>query len=358
MAHEISYSTKTQRNRMGSTQKEWHWNETHHTIWETNPTCSQVIEDLDMGTEVMLRTIYDADNNPIEEIRETYRPDFDAAGKMIGGKRLGIVGPDWTPIQDKDFVNWFEPWVEAGFVQLESFGAIMGGSRVFGLGMILRDPIDIQADDPVASYLAGYNGHDGKIAFKCGPSNIRTVCKNTVTAWVSDRMFRKFSIRHNQNVEKRVEEIRLAVAEADGMFLSQCERFKTLASGNVKSAADLKLYFQKILGAKKEDPTLTSLDQTETPEDNDSKNLIRKLTGLYENGTGNKGKTYWDAYNAWTEFTTHLRGRTMDARLDKMYTGSTAAGNLLALGYGLAAIKGENIANLTPVAAKKMAFAA
>lgn len=357
MAHQLDHSTRTGKIRMGSTKTEWHHEETAHTIWSQPPTVEQVITDIDASTPIEIRPLFDKDGKELEEIRETWRGSYGPNGEKILdengkhlGRRLGLVGPDYEVVQDVDFVRWFEPWIEAGLVELQSFGAIMGGSRIFGLARLkTEDPVEIQPGDPVAAYVATYNGHDQKIAFKAGPTNIRVVCANTVAMFMKDKTFKKFSTKHRGNMKVKLEDMRASVAEAHGMFLSQCERFKVLAQNNVKDAATLKLYFQKILGAK------TDENEVSEVEADDSRNLVRRLVGLYENGQGNKGKTWWDAYNAFTQFATHMRGHTADARLDKMFSGTTAQQNLLALGFGLAAIKGSDLGQVTPAEAKKMA---
>lgn len=362
MAHEIARSVKTGLMRMGSTQKEWHHSDTDHTVWGQAPTCDQVIKDLDFDTPIEVRNIYDVDGNPIDELRETWRGHYYPNGERVideetghhKGTRLGLVGAKYEPIQDADFVRWFQPWLDANMVELQSFGAIFNGSRVFGLAKIKRDPVDILPDDPVASYAGILNGHDMKIGFFFLPTNVRIVCANTVACAMHDRTFRKLNFKHVGDVMGKMGDIREAAAAMDGMFLKQTEKFKVLAGANVAGKEVLKTYFQKVLGTKVDDVS----DSVDAPEDDDSKKVLPKLLALFEGGIGNKGKTWWDAYNAWTQFTTSVRGRTADVKLEKMYSGTTAQQNTLALGFGLAALRGDNIGVMTAKDARKLALAA
>lgn len=361
MAHEIARSVRTGLVRMGSTQKEWHHGDTDHTVWSGSPTCEQVITDLDFDTEIQVRPIYDEDRMPIAELRETWRGHFYPTGEKVldeGGRhkgtRLGLVGPSYQVCQDSDFVKWFQPWIDADMVELQSFGAIYGGSRVFGLAKIKRDPIDILPDDACASYIGIINGHDMKIGFFVLPTNVRIVCANTVAAAMASKEFKKLGFKHVGDVAKKMSDIRDAAKSLDGMFLKECEKFQALAHGEVPNGAVLKVFFQKMLGTKVDDFE----DTAAAPSHDDSRNVLPKLMELYEKGIGNKGKTWWDAYNAWTQFTTSIRGRTADVKLEKMYTGTTAAQNALALGFGLAALRGDDISTMTGKEAKRLALAA
>lgn len=371
MAHEIA-KTINGLVRMGSTQKEWHHHQTKHLIWSSPPTCEQVIKDLEFNIPIEVRTIYDQDGYPIKEVRETWRGHYDSNGQKVykehskgygidnlsvnfhAGDHLGLVGPDYVPIQDADFVNWFQPWLDADMIELQSFGAIYGGSRVFGLAKIKRDPIDILPDDPCASYVGLLNGHDMKLGFFAFPTNVRIVCKNTVGAAFRSNEFKKLTFKHVGDVIKKMSNIRDAAKSLDGMFMKECEKFKILAHADMPNQAALKTYFQKVLGTKVDD----NADIVEAPEDGDSKKVLPKLIALFEGGIGNKGKTWWDAYNAWTQFTTTIRGRTVDVKLEKMFTGSTGASNVLALGFGLAAMQGLDIGTMSAKEAKKFALAA
>lgn len=360
MAHELAWSSRTNKVRMGSTQQEWHFNETQHILWSSPPTIQQVIEDLDFETDVLIRPIFDMDRKVITELRECWRPSYSPNGNLAIddhgaplGTRLGLVGPRFTPIQDRDFIGWFSPWLESTAVEIQTCGAIFHGARVFATAKINRDMVEIRKDDPVAAYVNIYNGHDGAISFKAFPSNIRQRCNNSVQIALKNTTFRKFSVKHNTNVKERIETIREALVEAEGMFLSEVEKFKWLDSKKVKDKGDLKKYFQKILA--KEEP-----EETETNvkiESDASRNLVPRLIELFESGPGNRGETWWDAYNAWTQFTTQIRGRTVDARLDAMFTGTTAQQNLLAMGFGLAMLQGKNIENVSSKDAKKLALA-
>src|SRR5262249_27318291 len=124
-------------------------------------------------------------------------PLFTATGQQVthkavkrstDGKVLGVVGPRWQPLQNKDAFNWFDPFLAAGQATLEAAGSLAGGTRVWVLAKLNRDPIVVVPGDEVTKYLLLSNGHDGSLAVRCGFTPIRVVCNNTLQMAHNDRV--------------------------------------------------------------------------------------------------------------------------------------------------------------------------
>jgi phage/plasmid-like protein (TIGR03299 family) len=320
----------------------WHDSFTHCTAWLIDPDIPTVLHDLEAYIDVVIRPLYDQNGEVVEEANETWRPFCDAAGNpikdkdgIVRGQRLGVVGPHYTVVQDSDVVNWFKPWVEAGLATIETGGAIYGGSRFWVLAKLSKDPIEIVSDDAICQYVLAFNGHDGKVSFLALPTDVRVVCNNTLNIALQSKMAKKYKARHNRLVHMKVEEIREDIEQMHEMFLETGDKFKHLAAHNVKDEDQLKLYFQKVL-REKEDLDKEIKDDGKRPLD-----VLMRLfdDSEYQQLSGVKG-TWWAAYNCVTEFTTHLRGRNSDTRLDNMIYGMGQELNSRALKIGLAASDG------------------
>ncbi len=68
-------------------------------------------------------------------------------------KVLGIVGRDYEPLQNIDAFKWFQPFLESGEATIETAGSLKGGSRIWVLAKIKRDPMSVgQRRHPGALY--------------------------------------------------------------------------------------------------------------------------------------------------------------------------------------------------------------
>lgn len=323
--------------------KPWHDNMTKCLKWLSDPDLETVKKDLEANIKIQLRQVKDCDGKVLDMIQQSWRPLLDTNGDQVYddegiaiGQHLGIVGPDYTIIQDYECIDWLLPWVEADVCTVETGGAIFGGSRFWILVKMKQDPIDVVKDDAVAQYVLIVNGHDGKLAFRAFPTTIRVVCNNTLTLAMASHLAKLFKAKHSRLIHMKIDDIRREVGEMQNILDSNVEKYKALAGTNVQSEKHLQAYFQQVLGEK--------ID-SDKEVNKDSKRPLGTLMRQFECGIGSnmpgvKG-TWWAAFNAITEFTTHLRGRNSDARLDNMIVGIGAQLTDKALKLGLDAVAGN-----------------
>lgn len=311
--------------------------------WNTSPSVETAIEDL-VRADHMLRPIYDSDGRLIPELKEVFLPDakedgtfiYDDEGKLAG-IRCGLVGSDYTILQDRQVLELARPFLEADVAEIHTAGAILGGSQFWVLLKVKRDPEDIVPGDPIEQYILMVNGHDGKIAFKALPTNIRVVCNNTLTMALRSVLNTVFRVRHTSNVHLKAEEARNAVAELQGMFLKDVEKFQQLATHQVPDQKHIQSYFQQVLGKK---------INTEAKVKLESRRPLGTLMRLFDSEatgsdiSGVKG-TWWLAFNCVTEFVTHMRARNDDNRLDAMVNGAGFRMSTKALDLALQGAQGQ-----------------
>jgi phage/plasmid-like protein (TIGR03299 family) len=295
--------------------------------WNTAPTVEKAIEDL-VRADHMLRDVFDCDNRLIPEIREVFLPDAKANGDFIyddegklSGTRCGIVGTDYKILQDRDVLELARSFVDSGTAEIHTAGAIFGGAQFWVLLKVKADPIDIVKGDAVEQYILMVNGHDGKIAFKALPTNIRVVCNNTLAIALRSALNNLFRAKHVGNIHLKAAECRDAVAEIQGLFRDEAEKFKHIAKHNVPSQKHAISYFQQVLGKKV---------NTEVEVNLESKQSLGTLMRLFDHEDvgidipGVRG-TWWALYNCVSSFTTYMKGRNDDNRLHAMVNGSGRA---------------------------------
>jgi phage/plasmid-like protein (TIGR03299 family) len=234
---------------------------------------------------------------------------------------LGIVGPGYRPLQNKDAFGWFQPFIEDGSAVLETAGSLRKGKHVWILARIKRDPIEIVKGDPVQAYILLSNSHDGTSSIQAGYTGIRTVCANTVAAALSAADSKLVKLRHSKSAADALEQLRETMVVADREFVATTDVMKAMARKGV-SVESLKKYIRVVF-----EPKMT-LDSEEEIEEK-MKRTYAKVIPLFEKGRGNDlpgvNGTLWGAYNAVTEYLTWERGRSNDTRLESLWMGGEGA---------------------------------
>ena len=252
-----------------------------------------------------------------------------AAYRVSDGRILGIVGKRWTPLQNRDAFEVFEPLVDAGEMVIHTAGSLRNGERIWALCQLNQDNSEIVAGDEVAKFVLLSNGHDGKLAVHFGFTPIRVVCANTEALARGSKASKLVRVRHSRFVKQNVQDLRNVMNFANQEFEATAEQYRYLASKGINSE-DLDKYIKIVLGIGEK-----SADEMTTR----SKNIVSSIEDLFESGRGSdiagvRG-TYWGAYNAVTEYLNYSKGRTANNRMDSVWFGQNGTMNQKALDTAL-----------------------
>lgn len=128
--------------------------------------------------------------------------------------RLGIGRERYTTVQNEQFVEMAD-FATDGEATPEVMGWYKGGRNVFmsfTLGEnIVLDP-DGQADE-IGRFLHLFGSHDGTSGIVACTSNLRLACQNQITS-AKHSALSTFKMRHTQNVEGRMLDVRQALGIA------------------------------------------------------------------------------------------------------------------------------------------------
>ena len=243
---------------------------------------------------------------------------------------LGVVGPRWTPLQNKDAFEVFEPMVDSGDLKLHTAGSLRGGERVWVLCQLGLENTEIAKGDEISKFALLSNGHDGKLAVHFGFTPIRVVCANTEALARDCEASKLIRVRHHRFVKDNVEKLRDIMNLADQEFETTAEQYRFLASRSI-NAKDLRKYVKIVVGAHEEKEEELS---TRT------KNIIGTIENLFESGQGNDlpgvAGTYWAAYNSVTEYLNYTKGRNNENRMDSLWFGQNGSMSQKALATAVA----------------------
>jgi len=290
---------------------------------------SEAIEKAGLNWTVSLKPLQLADGRKVQA---------NAAIRDSDSKVLGVVGPTWKPLQNHEAFAWFDPILANGEARLETAMSLRGGERIAILARIVGDPLVIvpKADDRVEQFILLSNGHDGRLAVRCGFTPVRVVCANTLAMAHEDKQSKLLRLLHRGNIVGTLDTVRDAMNVARAQFEATADQFRYLASRNI-SIADLKKYVQRVFRQRINvvDAQDAQLVAPEPELLEEPKGIFGKIVPLFEHGRGNdlpgvKG-TWWGAYNAVSEFLSHERGADQAIRVNSVLLGQGAHTNRRAL---------------------------
>jgi phage/plasmid-like protein (TIGR03299 family) len=251
-----------------------------------------------------------------------------AVRRTSDGRVLGVVGPRYTVLQNRDAFAWFTPFLEAREAALHTAGSLRDGARVWVLAKLNREPLVIAPGDEVEKYLLLSHGHDGSLAVRVGFSPVRVLCSNTLAMAHRSDASKLIRIKHTRDVLTNLANVREIVDAANAEFTANAEQYRVLARKSINQA-DLRKYVRRVLKVDDQEQVSTR-----------TLNQIEEIIRLCETGRGNDlpsiRNTLWSSYNGVSEYLGYVRGRNQQSRLDSLWFGDSAALNRHALEVALA----------------------
>jgi phage/plasmid-like protein (TIGR03299 family) len=288
--------------------KETPWHGLGNVIQDA-PTVDAGIQLAGLDWNVETQPLFVADGRPV-----THKAVVRTSDESI----LGVVGPKWQPLQNREAFDWFQPFLDSKAARLTTAGSLSNGRRVWVMAEI-GDPLTIVKGDEVRRFVLLSNSHDGTAAVRVGFTPIRVVCANTLAmAEHKGADSKLLRLRHSKNLKDVMEQVRDVMDLANSEFEATAEQYKRLAASKVVKREDLREYVKRVmlltedpkkpgeLSKKSADTYAAILEGFDSGKGTD----IRKVRG-----------TWWNAYNAVTEYLSYSRGKSQDGRLDSLWFG-------------------------------------
>ena len=243
---------------------------------------------------------------------------------------LGVVGGQYTPLQNDVAFDFFDPIATSGEILFETAGALGKGEKVWMLARQPQHEFEVVKGDTIQSYLLLSNSHDGSSAVEARSTSIRVVCQNTL-GMATRGAKPVIRLRHTRTVEARLRMAGDLIRQHAEQQKNYQEALQYLAkfpiTDELVAAFELEMF--------------GDLDQT--PEGRGRTILNNKLeqfekllvTGRGTEIPGVVGTMYGllNAYTEWADWQSPIRG-TND-RTNAIIFGNAAADKQHALDYAL-----------------------
>lgn len=310
MAHEIG---KT--DHMFSV-KEVPWHKLGVVLEDSPKTSAEAIKAAKLNWEVVMENVLFDGLNGQQKIPNawvTVRRDPEH-----GDIPLGIVGNKYSPLQNEEAFEFFDPLIRDGIAEYETAGSLRDGKRVWILAKINGDLL-VGDRDPITKYVLLSNSHDGSSSVTVKVTPVRVVCNNTLSAALSSSAVRNtFSLRHTSSVKEKLEQAQHTLEAVNAAY---DKLFKVWAKmTEIELPVHERIKFVKHVFPEKADAKNTKRLNTVRTE----------VLQLFETGAGmqelsHANGTLWGAYNAVTEYVTHSiserKNSTIDTHVENLWFG-------------------------------------
>ena len=314
MAHNLNFNEHTQQHSFFSVrEKAWHG---LGTIVERYPTSREAMEFAGLDYTVEKRPLFTFDNvnNGIKDLEgvdsrpELTVPNYFATMRTDTEQVLGVVGKDYSVVQNVDAFSFFDGTVGGGDgIQYETAGALGKGERIF-ITAKLPSYIRVGNDDLIEQYLFLTTSHDGLGSITAAFTPVRIVCNNTLNSAMRNHR-NAIRIRHSSGAGDRLKQAHTLMGISNNLGSELEQLFNHWAEVRI-SDENVKKLVQVAMAPNKE--VLKRLEQG--VEDEQSTCYRNIVEDVYSYAMGNSTQqtkttagTLFGAYNAVTGYFQNIR---------------------------------------------------
>src|SRR5262245_38783110 len=159
---------------------------------------------------------------------------------------LGVVGPAYHALQNRDAFAFFQPFLDAGLASLHTGGSLCDGRKVWLLARIERQPLVVGDGDEVGKFVLLSNSHDGTTSVRVAFTPVRVVCANTLALAHADKAGSNLiRARHTRRLADNLEALQEVINLADQEFTATAEQYRRLRDRGINQD-DLALYVRQV----------------------------------------------------------------------------------------------------------------
>lgn len=222
---------------------------------------------------------------------------------------LGICGQAYIPLQNNIAFQFFEKFINAGSMKLETAGSVRGGRYVWALAKI-NDTFRLGQDDEIQPYLLLCSPHVWGKAMTIKFMTVRVTCMNTLLTALSQK-YEKFNFPHVRDFDAVAMKTAEDVLKLSNTKFDDFKAQATLLSKSFFTSAEILEFASELFQGKKEvvdfsKKTLWFLETLDTQPGSEM---------LTSRGT------WWGALNAVTYLCDHILGKDDDTRLYEAWFG-------------------------------------
>jgi phage/plasmid-like protein (TIGR03299 family) len=248
-------------------------------------TSTEVLRKSSLSWNVAQAPVQWFDMNNSLQVADTHRCNY----RDDTGALLGIVGRDYTVVQNSDAFAFVDYLIDEG-VEYEKVGWLRGGARVW---MLAKMPEHKILHDAYSPYLLITNGHDGKTSVNVAVTPVRMACWNTLNVALRQSK-QRWSFSHTRGVMSRLSLAQQTLSLAKS-YMSELEARAEELVSIALSASDEEEYIRRLFPER----------ETDIANKNNEERRLRFRSCYAVNDLDNVRGTAYGFLMAVSDFTSH-----------------------------------------------------
>jgi phage/plasmid-like protein (TIGR03299 family) len=246
------------------------------------------------------------------DVTHRVKTKAEALIRETDGKIMTVVTDSWTPFQNQQAFDFFNEFVEAGKMSMETGGALKDGQIVWALARI-NETAEPVPGDVIQPYLLFSNPHIFGKSMLLQFTATRVVCQNTMQAALNGPTKGLIRVSHRKTFDAEL------VKETLGLSHSKLSAFKEKAEflASKRYTQEMVVGFFNDVFPKTTDHKPEGLILPFSRSGKRAYELLDTQPGAeYAQGS------WWTALNAVTRLIDHEIGRSVDSRLYSAWFGT------------------------------------
>lgn len=217
---------------------------------------------------------------------------------------LGIVGPDYVPVQNQELAYLCER-LQGKDVKIETAGSLNGGQRVWIQMKGNSFDVGNKRDENISMTLFT-NGHDGQWPLSSLPTNYRVLCQNTLNMALNNGRKNNMiiSMKHVGDMQSRLEQMIIAIEHWKDRTQNFQERAQILGNKEVNTEFVQKFWtmvYMNMFGDIHDNPS----NEFEIEDNKKATSTLIKWSNTFDSEVKHSGANMWTALNAVTYWIDH-----------------------------------------------------
>jgi phage/plasmid-like protein (TIGR03299 family) len=238
--------------------------------------------------------------------------------RSTDNKVLTVVTDNWNPVQNQEAFEFFNDFVLAGDMEMDTAGSLRDGKMVWALAKI-KQSFEVFGGDVIEGFLLFSNPHEFGRSIDIRFTPIRVVCNNTMTLALNSEA--KHGVRVNHRSKFDGDQVKSMLGIAKDKLDDYKAQAEFLGKKKYKRES-LVEYFNRVFPSLSKDEA-KKVDLAKLPISRQAEEAMAILHT--QPGARFAEGSWWQAFNTVTYMTDHTLGRSRDSRLTSSWYGLNRA---------------------------------
>lgn len=249
-------------------------------------------------------------NNGIEDSYNLPVDDQFLVRRQTDKQQYGVLGNNFTILQNRDAFKWFQPWIESGLAKFETAGSLKQGAIVWAMAEIVGLQADVVPGDTITQRILLSNSHNGVQAVRGGFVQDRVVCRNTLNSAHNSKASKLLRVKHSRHLADNMLTLQRSMDVVRQEFSANMEVYRKLARTGFYRDDVVKLVKKIVLDNDGSEKLSTR-----------SENILEEILDSVRNSPGADAapNTAWSAYNGVNYYLLYQSGTKVD-KSNRLYS--------------------------------------